>query len=289
MNRAPAFQFYTGDWRKDPCVQALDHSHKGVWIDLLCVMWDSVEPGRVVLPNGTPMPDDAIARNLGIPEAEWKQTRSTLLVYGVASEDEAGVLYNRRMVRDEETRLKKVEAGRKGGLAPKSPSKTQANGGSSSSSSSSSSTAVYPPAEGDARTREGLTESDRRGDDASELADWLGDDHADVVERFVEAVGADARTLTSIFRTFGPKGTQGERILAKLDADEQRSAMAASLEALIGERQAYRQNFFRAILASNVSALVGEKPEGGNDLGRRLPHSPSQTAHLEAMRANARR
>ena len=221
---------------------------------------------------------------------------------------------------------------------------------------------TYPPAEGDARTREGLTESDRRGDDASELADWLADDHADVVERFVEAVGADAQTLTSIFRTFGPKGTQGERILAKLDADEQRSAMAASLEALIGERQAYRQNFFRAILASNVSALVREKPEGGNDLGRRLPddwgpsgthatkaselgldveseaerfrlhaqangrtqldwdasfrlwlckavefggsasarasqpdpintlpHSPSQTAHLEAMRANARR
>ena len=260
MNRAPAFQFYTGDWRKDPCVQALDHSHKGVWIDLLCVMWDSVEPGRVVLPNGKPMPDDAIARNLGIPEAEWKQTRSTLLAYGVASEDEAGVLYNRRMVRDEETRLKKVEAGRKGGLARKSPSKTQANGGSSSSSSSS--TAVYPPAEGDARASEELTESDRRGDDASELAVWLGYDHADVVERFVEAVGADARTLTSIFRTFGPKGTQGERILAKLNADEQRSAMAASLEALIGERQAYKQNFFRAIMAGNVTALKQEATDG---------------------------
>ena len=286
MNRAPAFQFYTGDWRKDPCVQALDHSHKGVWIDLLCVMWDSVEPGRVVLPNGTPMPDDAIARNLGIPEAEWKQTRSTLLAYGVASEDEAGVLYNRRMVRDEETRLKKVEAGRKGGLARKSPSKTQANGGSSSSSSSSSFTAVYPPAEGDARTREASepTESDRRGDDASELAVWLGDDHADVVERFVEAVGADARTLTSIFRTFGPKGTQGERILAKLNADEQRSAMAASLEALIGERQAYRQNFFRAILASNVSALVGEKPEGGNDPGRINPSTFDDDLDKEMLR-----
>ena len=133
---------------------------------------------------------------------------------------------------------------------------------SSSASSSASSTAVYPPAEGDARAREGLTESDRRGDDASELAVWLGDDHADVVERFVEAVGADARTLTSIFRTFGPKGTQGDRILAKLDADEQRSAMAASLEALIGERQAYKQNFFRAVLAGNVTALKQEATDG---------------------------
>ena len=119
-----------------------------------------------------------------------------------------------------------------------------------------------PPAEGDARTREELSESDRRGDDASELAVWLGYDHADVVERFVEAVGADARTLTSIFRTFGPKGTQGERILAKLNADEQRSAMAASLEALIGERQAYKQNFFRAVLAGNVTALKQEATDG---------------------------
>ena len=116
---------------------------------------------------------------------------------------------------------------------------------------------------GDAsRAREGLSESDRRGDDASELAVWLADDHADVVERFVEAVGADARTLTSIFRTFGPKGTQGERILAKLNADEQRSAMAASLEALIGEGQAYKQNFFRAVLAGNITALKQEATDG---------------------------
>ena len=143
-----------------------------------------------------------------------------------------------------------------------------------------------PPAEGDARTREEseLTESDRRGDDAGELAVWLADDHADVVDRFVEAVGADAQTLTSIFRTFGPKGTQGERILAKLDADEQRSAMAASLEALIGERQAYRQNFFRAILASNVSALVGEKPEGGNDPGRINPSTFDDDLDKEILR-----
>ena len=140
-NRSPSFQFYTGDWRKDPAVQSLDHEHKGIWIELLCIMWDSVERGRLVLPDGSPMPDCAIARNLGIPEADWKQTRSTLLSYGVASEDECLVLYNRRMVRDEEARLKKVEAGRKGGKTSKTPtsppSKTEPNGGSSSSSSTS--------------------------------------------------------------------------------------------------------------------------------------------------------
>lgn len=114
-DKLPAFQFYPGDWRRDPGVQALDHAAKGVWIDLLCMMHDSPERGRLVFPTGAAMPDAAIARNLGMPEADWKQIRSTLISYGVASEDEKGVLFNRRMVREEALRQKKIEAGRKGG------------------------------------------------------------------------------------------------------------------------------------------------------------------------------
>ena len=126
QGRAPAFQFYTGDWRKDAEVQSLDHEHKGVWIDLIVIMWDTAERGRLVLRDGSPMPDLAIARNLGIPEADWKQKRSTLLASGTASEDESGVFYCRRMTRDEVARGQKVEAGRKSGLVKRSES-TQAS------------------------------------------------------------------------------------------------------------------------------------------------------------------
>lgn len=115
-------------------MQALDHEHKGIWIDLIVIMWDTSERGRLVLPDGSPMPDVAVARNLGISEAEWKQKRSTILAYGVASVDEAGTLYCRRMVRDEATRMQKVEAGRAGGKVSRPPStplsKSEANGGS---------------------------------------------------------------------------------------------------------------------------------------------------------------
>lgn len=141
-DKLPALQFYTGDWRKDPCVQALDHEHKGVWIDLLCILNETSERGRLVLPNGNPMPDEAIARNLGLTEAKWKQIRSNLLGYGVASEDGDGVLYNRRIVRDQATREARAEAGRKGGKksrpkqgASKTEAKQEANRGSSVSSS----------------------------------------------------------------------------------------------------------------------------------------------------------
>ena len=122
QGKAPAFQFYTGDWRKDAEVQSLDHEHKGVWIDLIVIMWDTAERGRLVLRDGSPMPDVSIARNLGIPEAEWKQKRSTILASGAASEDEAGVFYCRRMVREEAVRRQKAEAGRKGGLVKRNES-----------------------------------------------------------------------------------------------------------------------------------------------------------------------
>jgi hypothetical protein len=135
--KLPAFQFYVGDWRKDIGVQGLDFEHRGVWLEVLCLMHESPERGRLVLPSGDPLPDEAIARNLSITEAEWKQKRSKLLAYGVASQDEDGVLYNRRMVRDEDIRNKRAEAGRKGGKVSKPPSKEEANGGSSVSASSS--------------------------------------------------------------------------------------------------------------------------------------------------------
>jgi hypothetical protein len=35
-DKLPALQFYTGDWRKDPGVQALDHELKGIWSACLC-------------------------------------------------------------------------------------------------------------------------------------------------------------------------------------------------------------------------------------------------------------
>lgn len=141
QSKLPAMQWYPGDWRKDPGVQALDYYDRGVWRELLDVMHESPERGRLVFPTGAPMPDSAIARLLGITEAEWKQIRSRLLSHGVASEDEDGVLYNRRMVRDEHLRHVRAEAGRKGGKASKPQSKreskTETKRGSSSSSSAS--------------------------------------------------------------------------------------------------------------------------------------------------------
>jgi hypothetical protein len=115
MAKLPALQFYPGDWKKDMGVQALELYDRGLWFEMLLLMHDSDERGKLVL-NGRPMPHGAIARAIGI-EVEVFELRLTLLLeLGVASlEPETGVIYCRRMVKDEKNRLAHTEAGKKGG------------------------------------------------------------------------------------------------------------------------------------------------------------------------------
>ncbi len=47
MGKAPAFQFYVGDWRRDTQVQMASMEVRGVWIEMLCCMWDSPERGKL--------------------------------------------------------------------------------------------------------------------------------------------------------------------------------------------------------------------------------------------------
>lgn len=113
--KLPAIQFYPADWRKDPGVQALDYFDRGVWFEILCLMHESSERGKLLL-NGEPMPDDALARVLGLDNQTLTKVLTTLLRFGVASRDQGtGALINRRMVKDENLRQKRAECGKKGG------------------------------------------------------------------------------------------------------------------------------------------------------------------------------
>ena len=164
--KIPSFQFYPGDWRKDPGVQALDYFDRGVWLEILCLMHESEERG-VLLLNGRPMPNEALARLLGLvnqnpttqvnqnPTRDLTTVLTTLLAYGVAHRrEEDGALYNKRMMRDDKIRKVRTESGSKGGnprlLNQKSTKAvnqnptTQDNQNPTPSSSSSSSDLIPP-------------------------------------------------------------------------------------------------------------------------------------------------
>lgn len=114
MAKLPAFQFYPADWRKSPDVQAMSYFDRGVWFEILCLMHESDERGRLLL-SGKPMRDDALARILGLSRPKLEKTLATILDFGVAFRDDEGVLCNRRMMRDERIRQVRTEAGGKGG------------------------------------------------------------------------------------------------------------------------------------------------------------------------------
>jgi hypothetical protein len=145
MPKLPSFQFYPGDWLKDPAVRSVSIAARGLWIDMLCLMHESPRRGYLQHETGSPVNAEQLARMTGCSTVQVESLLSELDNVGVFSSAERGVIYSRRMVRDEKKRLLCSEAGRKGGGnptfkgaskgAPKGRNKGPPNPSSSSSSS----------------------------------------------------------------------------------------------------------------------------------------------------------
>ena len=106
MAKLPAFQFYPGDWLKDPALRACSFAGRGLWMDMLCLMWESEERG-VLASNGRVWTDEMILRACGVTSAlQDAHLLSELLDLGVASRRDDGAIYCRRMVREEDSRTK---------------------------------------------------------------------------------------------------------------------------------------------------------------------------------------
>lgn len=149
MAKLPSFQFYPGDWRKDPDLQRCSLFAKGLLVEILCLMHESASRGRLCEFDGiTPWKDEdiIIAASGGTNGAA---ALAELETKNVLKRDENGVLYSSRMVRDDKKREVRARSGALGGLAKakqspsksssKQPSKILAKASSSSSSSSSTS------------------------------------------------------------------------------------------------------------------------------------------------------
>lgn len=186
--KRPAFQFYPADWRKDTELQGCSIGARGLWHELLCVMHECEPYGHLTL-NGEAIPEPKAARLVGVEVKEYRRLMLELDVAGVPSRTAKGVIYSRRMVRDEALRNKRAvgggagaEHGAKGGSygplggrpkAPKGGYQPPLNGAKGgiepplnpppSSSSSSSNNGVQTPGI-DART---TAETSKPGGDRS--------------------------------------------------------------------------------------------------------------------------
>jgi DNA-binding Lrp family transcriptional regulator len=120
--------FYTGDWLKEPTLRASSLAARGLWMDMLCFMHESPRRGYMMLTPILPMKTAHIARAVGITEEECHELLKELYQNGVAAYEELETIgscwYSRRMVRDEATRQKLSDAGKRGGR-PRSEASTK--------------------------------------------------------------------------------------------------------------------------------------------------------------------
>ena len=113
-NRRPSFQFYPMDWLTDPALCACSVEAQGAWMRLICVMHQCPTYGHLST-NGKPMEHEEIRRHLpGFSLQKVRKTMEELEENGVFSLTAEGVIYSRRMVRDEAVRLRRAAGGAKG-------------------------------------------------------------------------------------------------------------------------------------------------------------------------------
>lgn len=124
MAKLPSFQFYPGDWLKDTNLRRCSHTAKGVWIDMLCLMFEADERG-VLATNGVAWSDEEIACAIGGDSATTIGAIQELSLKGVVKRQKNGAAYSKRMVMDENKRRLCSEAGRRGGGNPKLTQKNE--------------------------------------------------------------------------------------------------------------------------------------------------------------------
>jgi hypothetical protein len=114
----PWMKFFPRDWMVDERLRGVSLAARGLWMDVLCLMWQSPERGRLIDAAGGPLPLPRLARTVGeIPDIV-ASLLDELRAAGVYDLDAAGVICSRRMIRDEAFRVACSAAGKKGGGNP---------------------------------------------------------------------------------------------------------------------------------------------------------------------------
>ncbi len=109
-----AIMFYPGDWLRDD-VSGCSLSAQGLWLRMMILMHDSERYGHLCL-NGSPIPPESISRRCGCDSlAQYETLLAELESARVPSRTNNGILFSRRMVKDDKKRRDARIYGKKGG------------------------------------------------------------------------------------------------------------------------------------------------------------------------------
>ncbi len=111
--KRPSFQFYPGDWMRSTDLRSCSVGARGLWMDMLCLMHEGTPYGHLKV-NSVVIKPVNLARMVGASVLEVEGWLQELEMAGVSSKGPDGI-FSRRMVRDEQLRVKRINNGRLGG------------------------------------------------------------------------------------------------------------------------------------------------------------------------------
>jgi len=110
--RRKAFSFYPCNWLKDPDLRRCSVAARGVWIDLLCLMFECESPG-VLACEGKPWPREDLIQAIGADAEMVGPCIDELEAKGLLHRNAAGAFCCLRMVREEKARALRRQSAQK--------------------------------------------------------------------------------------------------------------------------------------------------------------------------------
>lgn len=107
-------KFYWSDWLSDSGLRRSSLAARGLWIDMLCIAAQADLTGYLAVKKH-PLTAHDIARMVGGSDSEVATLIDELERNGVLSRDRNGMIYSRRMVKDDRTAKISQKNGKKGG------------------------------------------------------------------------------------------------------------------------------------------------------------------------------
>lgn len=111
--KRPASQYYWGDWWKDKGLHSCSLTARGLWHEMNCLMHEGEPYGHLTL-NGRAMSVAQLANQCRISAPQCSKLLRELEDAGVPSKTPEGIIFSRRMVRDEAVRNSRAAGGKEG-------------------------------------------------------------------------------------------------------------------------------------------------------------------------------
>jgi hypothetical protein len=110
----PWFKFFPADWRADPALRMCGLAARGLWAECMCLMHEAEPYGHLIV-NGHTVTETMLANLTGAGREQVTELLGELESAGVFSRTRKGVIYSRRMTRDDKKTRTASKNGKLGG------------------------------------------------------------------------------------------------------------------------------------------------------------------------------